>query len=95
MCTARKVNFSSQGYSANTHVKVVDFQNGFTVKNRGNCFCLINNEPLNPGESKGFICWPEETYGGRIDIVFRNMPGQVMPVVRMAWVTQKFFINKP
>lgn len=82
------------GYSQNAKPAVVDQCNGWTIKNGGNCILVINTEFLNPGESKGFLCWPGELYVGRIDISFRNLPTQPMPVVRQAWLTQKFYVDK-
>ena len=87
------VNFSTQEYNRSVQVRVVDNCNGFTVKNRGNNLLLVNGDPLDPGESKGFMLNKEEVYGGRIDLSFRDAVPAVVPRVLSAFVTQKFYMQ--
>ena len=86
------VNFSTQQYNGNKHVTVVRNCNGFTVKNRGNSISVINQDPLDPGESKAFGLNRGEVYTGRIDISFRAQAVQPAPRVDSAFVTQKFYL---
>jgi hypothetical protein len=86
------VNFSTQNYNMNIHVRVVDNCNGFTVKNRGNTICFINGDPLIPGESKAFMLNRNEDYKGRIDLKFVPQVPPVVPAINSAWVTQKFYM---
>jgi hypothetical protein len=88
------VNFSTQSYNGNKHITVVRSCNGFTVKNRGNSILVINQDPLDPGESKAFGLNRGEVYTGRIDISFRAQAVQPVPRVDAAFVTQKFYLFK-
>jgi hypothetical protein len=87
------VNFTTQGYSANTQVRTVDNCNGFTVKNRGNNTVQINGDPLGPGESKAFMLNKGEVYLGRINVTFHDLVPAVVPRVLSAFVTQKFYMQ--
>lgn len=67
--------------------------NGVTVKNGGNNIVLVNNEPLQPGESKALGGNYGELFRGRVQINFMNQAVQPTPVVAIAYVTEKFYIN--
>lgn len=79
-------NISVEIYSANVEVPVLEFCNGFTVRNLGAASCIVMGDPLATGESKSIGGNRGEIFNGRIDIRFGAG-------VALCLVTQKFYAN--
>lgn len=87
-------NYATQEYSLQTMVPADKNCNGFTIKNAGNTICIVNGEPLQPGDFKTFGLNRGEIYIGRIDISFQ-LPAPAPPTpTNSAFLTQKFYVKK-
>jgi hypothetical protein len=71
--------------------------NAVSIKNAGNIICLIDDEPLQPGESKSFQFSERQIFYGRHEVAFTIVGMAVVPPVQIpsAWVTQTFYIDTP
>jgi hypothetical protein len=71
--------------------------NAIVVNNTGNIICLIDDEPLQPGDSKTIGGNRGEILTGRHEIGFTTVGMAVVPspIIQSAFVTQKFYINPP
>lgn len=81
-------NLSVEVYSANVEVPVLEFCNGWTVRNLGVASCTVMGDPLATGESKSIGGNRGEIFIGRIDIRFGAGVANCV-------VTQKFYANIP
>jgi|HubBroStandDraft_5_1064220.scaffolds.fasta_scaffold00865_19 hypothetical protein len=84
-------NESTQQYTVATNIPVDQWCNGWTAINRGTTICIVNGDPLNPGESKDFGGNLGEIYEGRIDISFKVQVPPPLVITNLAVVTQKFY----
>ena len=84
-------------YTTQSKINLDTLCNGLTVKNNGNIICLIDDEPLQPGESKSFGFSEMQIFRGRHNIGFTTAGMAVIPAVQVpsAWVTQTFYIATP
>jgi hypothetical protein len=98
MCnlTPYKVNYITQAFGTNPKSIVLDeFTNALTIKNTGTTLCLINEDPLNPGESKFFGGNAGEVFdaGTRFDVRFVIQVPAPATVVNLCQVTTKIYTN--
>lgn len=91
------VDFNSQQYTAPQKLNISELCNGITIKNNGNIICLVDDEPIQPGDFKAFGLNRGEVFTGRHNIAFTTAGMAVIPPVQIptAWVTQKFYIDPP
>jgi hypothetical protein len=82
-------NISVQIYDGSTEIPVMDFCNGFTVRNIGTASLVVNGDVLAMNETKAVGGNRGEIYVGRIDLNFQGAGTQ------MALVTQKYYMNVP
>lgn len=80
-----------------TKITLDEYSNGFTLKNAGNSICIINGDPLEPGESKAFGGNQGEIIIGVYNFKFQAIasppPGYVQ--VDSAILTEKFYVPTP
>jgi hypothetical protein len=90
-------DISSLQYAVQSKINIQPLCNAVTVKNNGNIICLLDSEPILPGESKSFGGNENEVFSGRHEISFTTVGMTVVPPVEIpsAWVTQKFYISNP
>jgi hypothetical protein len=82
-------NLSVQIYGAAVSIPVMEFCNGFTVRNVGTANVIVMGDTLAPNESKGIAGNRGEIFVGRIDLKFSGAG------TTLALVTQKFYMNVP
>jgi hypothetical protein len=85
-------NLSVQIYNADTQLPVMEFCNGFSVRNiapAGGATVVIMGDPLIPGQVKNVGGNRGEIYVGRLDLKFTGGG------VQSCLVTQKIYTNIP
>lgn len=82
-------NLSVQIYSVDVQIPVMNFCNGFTVRNVGTANVVVMGDTLAPNESKSVGGNRGEIYVGRMDLRFTGAG------TRQALVTQKYYMNIP
>jgi hypothetical protein len=82
-------NLSVQVYNGAEAIPVMDFCNGFTVRNIGTSNLVVMGDQLAPNESKAIGGNRGEIYVGRIDLSFNGAGNN------LALVTQKYYMNVP
>lgn len=85
-------NTTTQEYTSLRSVNVDKLCNGFTVNNVGTTICLVNGDPLQPGDSKTVGGNVGEVYVGRIDLAFMVPDPAPSEIINSAFVTQKFYV---
>jgi hypothetical protein len=94
-CTGKRnplwYNTSTQSYSDMESVVLDKYLNSFTVKNAGTTLLSVNQDILQPGESKSFGANAGEVYVGRCDINFVLQDPPPASIINSAVVTQKFY----
>ncbi len=88
-------NTVTQAYSVATKIVVQDKCNGITIRNAGNSFLIMDDEIIQPGQSKAIGGNRLEYFIGRKDISFTaQTPVQPAPRVDLCYVTQKFYVER-
>lgn len=86
-------NLSVQVYSVDTQVPVMDFCNGFSVRNIAptatGATVFVMGDPLLPGQVKNVGGNRNEIYVGRLDVKFLGA-GE-----KQCLITQKYYMNVP
>jgi len=89
-----KYNTQTKPLQARGEIVLDDWSNGFTVKNAGTSVLVMNGDPLQPTESKGFGGNKGELMVGKYSYFFKPIdnppPGYVQ--VDFAIVTEKFYL---
>jgi hypothetical protein len=86
-------------YNTVTHIygapQKIDFDirtNGFVIKNGGNTILIVDDEQLQPGESKSIGGNKGEIFIGRKDISFTVQAGNLTPTF-ICVVTVKYYVK--
>lgn len=96
MCTWQRYTTRETTVSKPFNITLDKYSNGFTVKNLGNSICIVNSDPLQPGESKGFGGNQMEIMEGRYRIYFKPIDNPPVGYTQNdgAIVTEKYYIFK-
>jgi hypothetical protein len=96
-CKLKYCDTNTLQYTTQSKINLDSLCNGITVKNAGNIICLVDDEPIQPGESKRFGFSEMQIFCGRHDIGFTIVGMAVVPAVQIpsAWITQIFYIDTP
>lgn len=89
-----KQNSNTQTYTTSTKITLDLLSNSLSVKNAGNSLLLLNNDPLQPGETKIFSVWPGEILVGKYNFYFQTPPVVPIGYVQddMAVVTEMYYL---
>lgn len=82
-------NLSTQIYSIQCEIPVMQNCNGFSVRNVGTANVVVMGDTLAPNESKSIGGNRGEIFVGRIDLKFTGAG------TTLALVTQKYYMNVP
>lgn len=82
-------NISVQVYISPQQVPVMEFCNGYTVRNTGTSNVVIQGDVLAPNESKAVGGNRGEIYVGRLDLNFAGAGNN------SCLITQKYYLNIP
>jgi hypothetical protein len=90
----RKQTSRTNTYTTLTKITLDQLSNSLAVKNAGNSICLLNNDPLQPGEVKIFTAWPEEILTGKYNFYFQTPAVVPIGYVQddMAVVTEQYYL---
>lgn len=93
----KKQDSSTTPYQVTTKITLDRLCNSLAVKNAGNSICVLNDDPLQPGETKIFTAWPNELVIGRYNFYFQTPPVVPIGYVQMdlAIVSQQFYLPEP
>lgn len=87
-------NTVTQSYSFPQKVVIQDKCNGFTIRNAGNSILIMDDEQIQPGESKAIGGNRNEYFVGRKDISFAPQAVQPAPRIDLCYVTQKYYVDR-
>lgn len=92
--TMKKQNSVTRTFGVATKITLDAQCNTLAVKNAGNSICLINQDPLVPGEVKIFGAWQNEILTGKYEFSFQTPPGVPITYVQNdeAVVTQLYYL---
>lgn len=95
MCDEKDLyyNNDTKGYAVPAKITFDRLCNGYTVRNAGNTIVVINDEEIQPGQSKAVGGNRNEIFIGRLDIFFRDQTVQPVPRTPYFYVTQKFYVE--
>jgi hypothetical protein len=100
MCDCKTLKYcdtSTLQYTQASKLNLDQLCNAVTIKNAGNIICLVDDEPIQPGESKSFQFSEMQIFYGRHQVGFTTAGMAVVPAILIpsAWVTQTFYIDTP
>jgi hypothetical protein len=77
------------------YIELVQNLNGFTIKNIGTTICVLNDDPIQPGESKSFGGNWGEIYVGRVYVRFVTQTPPPSTITNLLFLTEKFYVSAP
>ena len=99
MCDERLYYFDTTPYTYTKpqKINIPSLCNAISIKNTGNIICVVDEEPIQPGESKSIGGNRGEILYGRHDISFTTAGMDIVPPTQLpqAFVTAKFYIPTP